>query len=131
MAPFTNGLNGHGHRDQLGRFRPGNRAASGRGNPHADRVNAWRTTLARTVTEADLRAVIASLVERARAGERWAVCELLDRCLGKPAQQVAPTDEKKPQSFVFTFSDPCGPPPTANTAHRAHTSVVSKPVEGT
>ena len=46
--------------------------------------------MADTVTEDDLRAVIAKLVERAKAGERWAVCELLDRCLGKPMQQVDP-----------------------------------------
>ena len=86
--PFANGGNGQRGRDSRGRFRSGNRAAAGRGNPHADRVNAWRTALAATVTEDDLRTVIAKLVELAKAGERWAVREMLDRCLGRPAQEV-------------------------------------------
>ena len=86
--PFANGGNGETARDSRGRFRSGNRAAAGRGNPHADQVQAWRSALVATVSEADLRAVIRKLVELARAGERWAVCELLDRCLGKPLQQV-------------------------------------------
>ncbi len=85
MRPLANGGDG---RDGHGRFLPGNRAAVGRGNPHADRVHAWRNALAATVTGDDLRAVIAKLVERAKAGERWAVCELLDRCLGKPDQAL-------------------------------------------
>ncbi len=88
VRPIANGGNGQGVRDRRGRFLAGNRAAAGHGNPHADRVNAWRAALAETVTEADLREVIASLVERAKAGERWAVCELLDRCLGKAIQPV-------------------------------------------
>ncbi len=90
VRPLANGGNG---RDGHGRFLPGNRAAVGRGNPHADRVHAWRSALAATVTEDDLRAVIAELVERAKAGERWAVCELLDRCLGKPVQPTVTAGE--------------------------------------
>ncbi len=42
--------------------------------------------LAETVTAEDIRAVLTVLVEKAKAGERWAVCELLDRCLGKAMQ---------------------------------------------
>ena len=91
--PFANGGNGEAERDGHGRFLPGNSAAVGRGNPHAARVNAWRSALAVTVTEDDLRAVIAELVERAKAGERWAVCELLDRCLGKSVQPAASEGE--------------------------------------
>ena len=87
-APLPNGNNGQA-RNSRGQFLLGNNAALGRGNPHADRVNAWRTALAETVTEADLQAVIGKLVEKARAGERWAVRELLDRCLGKAIQPVA------------------------------------------
>ncbi len=45
--------------------------------------------LARTVTENDLRAVIGEMVKQARAGEQWAVCELLDRCLGKSVEPTA------------------------------------------
>ena len=80
----------------------------GRVNPHADRVHAWRNALAATVTEDDLHAVIVKLVERAKAGERWAVCELLDRCLGKPVPQVDPTDAEDtgPVKLVLTLDKP-------------------------
>ena len=88
-TPIPNGSNGAIRRNSLGQFLPGNQAAVGHGNPHADQVSAWRRTLAETVTEDDLRAVIGKLVEKARAGERWAVRELLDRCLGKAIQPVA------------------------------------------
>jgi hypothetical protein len=37
-----------------------------------------------TVTEADIRDVIRKLVSAAKAGEPWAVRELLDRVFGKP-----------------------------------------------
>ncbi len=42
--------------------------------------------LAETVTAEDIRTVLRELIDRAKTGERWAVCELLDRCLGKPTQ---------------------------------------------
>ena len=57
----------------------------GPGNPHAARVGQWRSVLVESVTPADLRAVIRMLLEKAKAGERWAVCELLDRTLGRSA----------------------------------------------
>ena len=91
--PLANGGHGRLEHDSRGRFLPGNRAAVGRGNPHADRVHAWRNALAATVTEADLRAVIATVVEQAKAGERWAVRELLDRCLGKSVQPIVTAGE--------------------------------------
>ncbi len=72
---------------------PGSNAAVGRGNPHAARVNAWRRALVESVSANDLHEVIGKLVERAKAGERWAVCELLDRCLGKPVQPTVPAGE--------------------------------------
>ncbi len=86
VRPLANGGNGRGGH---GRFLPGNQAAVGRGNPHADRVHAWRSAMVATVTEDDLRAVIAKLVERALAGEPWAIKEVLDRCLGKSVQPTA------------------------------------------
>ena len=88
-TPNPNGSNGASDRNSHGQFLPGNQAAVGHGNPHADKAQTWRTALAETVTEDDLRSVIAKLVEKARAGERWAVRELLDRCLGKSVQPVA------------------------------------------
>ena len=101
--PLANRGNGEAEHDGRGRFLPGNRAAVGRGNPNAARVNACRSALAHTVTEADLRAVIAKLVERTKAGERWAVCELLDRCLGKPTQmpEIASAGEVEAENVVL------------------------------
>ncbi len=86
MGMTLSSPNGSNGRDGRGRFAKGN--PGGPGNPHAAAVGRWRTALADTVTGDDLRAVIAKLVERAKAGERWAVCELLDRCLGKPEQAL-------------------------------------------
>ncbi len=91
MGMTLSSPNGSNGRDGHGRFAQGN--PGGPGNPHAAAVGRWRTALAHTVTEDDLRAVIAKLVERAKAGERWAVCELLDRCLGKPVQPVGTAGE--------------------------------------
>lgn len=102
--PFANGGNGESDRDPQGRFLSGNKAAHGRGNPHAGKVNAWRRALAEGVSECDLGEVVAKLVERAKAGERWAVCELLDRCLGKPVQAVTTSDgEVVERRYVFNF----------------------------
>ena len=83
-APFTNRGNG---RDENGRFVRG--CKPGPGNPHAASVAAWRNALADTVTLADFEEVVRKLVERAKAGEPWAVKELLNRCLGRPTQAVS------------------------------------------
>ncbi len=80
-TPSPNGPNG---RDVQGRFAMGN--PGGPGNPHAGAVGRWRVMLAETITAEDIRAVLNVLLDRAKAGERWAVCELLDRCLGKSEQ---------------------------------------------
>ena len=78
--PSAYGSNG---RDGRGRFTRGN--SGGPGNPYAARVGEWRSALVETVTADDLREVIGVLLEKAKAGERWAVCELLDRTLGRSA----------------------------------------------
>ena len=91
--PFANRGNGEAEHDSRGRFLPGNQAACGRGNPNAARVNAWRSALAQTVTVADVREVITQLVEKAKAGQPWAVKEFLDRTLGKADQRLELTGE--------------------------------------
>ena len=48
----------------------------------------WRSVLSECVSREDIEVVINALVKAAKAGERWAICELLDRCLGKPLQQA-------------------------------------------
>ncbi len=92
-TPLANGGNGGVGQDSRGRFLPGNQAACGRGNPHAARVNAWRSALAQSVTAQDVRAVLKVLVQKAKAGEPWAVKEFLDRTLGKADQRLEVTGE--------------------------------------
>jgi len=70
-------------RDDKGRFRPGNRASVGRGNPYAEKATEWRKALCGAVTTRDIRDVVLTLVAAAKKGRPWAVKELLDRCLGK------------------------------------------------
>lgn len=82
--PSPNGDNGQ--RDAQGRFLAGN--AGGPGNPHAASVGLWRKALIDAVSPADLDGVLKALIEKAKAGEGWAVRELLDRCLGRPKQMT-------------------------------------------
>lgn len=77
--PSPNGDNG---RDSGGRFAAGN--AGGPGNPFARQVAAWRSAVMEAVTAEDMRAVVGELVRQAKAGEAWAVKELMYRTLGKP-----------------------------------------------
>ena len=69
----------------FGRLASGN-AYGRRGSPHAAKVASWRSALTETVTANDMAEVFRVLVERAKAGESWAVKELLDRTLGKPQE---------------------------------------------
>lgn len=87
VAPFANGDNGLPvERDRRGRFLPGN--SGGPGNPQARNVSTWRAALAGSVSPEDVVEVTQRLVEAAKAGEPWAIRELLDRCLGKPHVQL-------------------------------------------
>ena len=73
-------------RDAAGRWLAGN--PGGSGNPHAAAVARWRSALVATVSADDVRAVVLRLIDAARAGEPWAVKELLDRTLGRAALPV-------------------------------------------
>jgi len=88
-------------RDHRGRFAPGNRAAVGRGNPHADRVAEWRAALADSVSGGDLAEVLGVLVAQAKAGEPWAVKELLNRCFGRPAQALSIATAENPAAPLY------------------------------
>lgn len=87
-TPSTNGANGLPAvvRNAKGRFLPGN--PGGPGNPQAHNVAAWRKALADTVSADDVAEVTRRLIEAAKAGEPWAVHELLDRLIGKPSVQI-------------------------------------------
>jgi len=75
---------GSGGRDRMGKFAPGN--AFSKGNPHARRVAALRSALLDAVSEDDMRAVIAKVVEHAKQGDVMAARVLFERVLGKPTE---------------------------------------------
>lgn len=81
--PSPSGPNGRGKRGQFG---PGN--SFSRGNPFAKRVAQIRSALMRSIKPADIRLAVKALVERAKAGDRFALAELLDRSVGRPASSV-------------------------------------------
>ena len=81
QPPSSNGANG---RDKGGRFAAGN--PGGPGNPHAAATAMLRAALVRSVTEDDIQAVVAALVQKARSGDVVAIRELLDRTIGKPSK---------------------------------------------
>jgi hypothetical protein len=81
-APSTNGANGG--RQDGGRFAKGN--PGGPGNPHARRVARLRSALLKAVTPADMKAIVARLVQDARAGNVQAAREVIERSLGKPVE---------------------------------------------
>ena len=78
--PFANGRYGNGQ------FAPGNRFAAGHGNPHAEKVAAWRKTLTETIEPRHIEAAVKVLLRNALEGKGWALRELFDRCFGRPPQ---------------------------------------------
>jgi hypothetical protein len=68
-----------------GTFKPGHGYSKG---PHASDVARLRTLLYSSVSDDDVRAVFAQLVEGAKAGKLAFIRELLDRLIGKPPQAV-------------------------------------------
>ena len=76
--------NGDNRRDQQGRFAAGN--PGGPGNPHAAQVGRLRSALLNAVTEEDMRAVVSTLVDQAKAGSVASARVLFDRVLGKPIE---------------------------------------------
>ncbi len=95
--PSTNGANGRG---AGGRFTKGN--PGGPGNPHARHVAAIRSVLMSAVSDDDLRAIVSTLVEKAKAGDVMAAREVLDRLLGKAKVAVAvePEPQRTPEEIM-------------------------------
>ena len=83
--PPSNG-NGRNQRDGKGRFIDGNTASSG--NPYVRQLHDWRKAFYGAVTPADMKALAKVLLKQAKAGEPWAIKEVLDRMLGKPRQAL-------------------------------------------
>lgn len=84
--PSPNG--GNGERDVRGRFANGN--AGGPGNRYAKQVARLRQMILEAVTDADLRAIVSSLLKRAKDGDVTAAREVLNRLVGKPCVAVDP-----------------------------------------
>jgi hypothetical protein len=87
--PSTTAANGDGDGDgeergrkPNGQFGRGNRCATG--NPHAKSAALLRAALFKAVTPADMEAVVAKLVEQAKAGDIASARELFQRLLGPP-----------------------------------------------
>ncbi len=80
-TPSPKGGNG---RTAGGRFAKGYKG--GPGNPHARRVGQLRAVLLGAVTDEDLKAVIAALLNQAKAGDIASIRELLQRLLGPPVE---------------------------------------------
>jgi hypothetical protein len=76
--PSPNGGNG---RQPNGRFAKGN--PGGPGNPHARKAAELRALILSALSDSDLRAIVRTLIAKAKKGEPWAVREVLDRCIGK------------------------------------------------
>jgi hypothetical protein len=88
VKPSANGANGD-LRDEKGRFLPGNKG--GPGNPYVRETARLRSLIHDAVSDEDLKAVIARLVETAKQGGRGSAAaarELLDRLLGKARQHI-------------------------------------------
>lgn len=83
-SPSGNGVIGSDHRDAAGRFTAGN--PGGPGNPSAAKVAKFRAALLAAVTEDDITAIVAKLVQLAKAGDIDAARLILDRLMGKPIQ---------------------------------------------
>ncbi len=98
-----------GGRRPDGRFAEGN--PGGPGRLRAARA-AWQTALAECVTDDHLRAIITLLLEIAKAGEPWAIREVLDRTIGKakPAQDPEQQDEGNgPRRLTIRHAYNCPP----------------------
>jgi hypothetical protein len=95
-SPSANGANG---RDQRGRFAKGN--AGGPGNPFARRTAQMRRALTMAVSEEDIAAVAAQMLEQAKAGDVAAAKLLLGYVIGQPAPVVDPDTLDRQEWAVF------------------------------
>ena len=98
--PSTTAPNGNDHAPD-GRFAKGNHAAIG--NPHAQRVAQLRSLLFSAVSDEDLKAIVAKVVEQAKAGDMAAAREVLDRCLGKSVAAVNLDVSGPPHGFTIAM----------------------------
>jgi hypothetical protein len=91
--PMTNvpSTNGRTPRGQFAKGNPG-----GPDNPYAKRVAWLREALLDAVSADDIRAIVLTLVARAKDGDMAAIRELLDRLIGKAAPPQDDSIELEP-----------------------------------
>ena len=89
MTAASDGSDGP-QRDERGHFLPGNRI--GRGNPVARRQRELAEAIRGAVTAEDLRAVFASLVTAAQAGDVQAAGLLMKHAVGTPREVDPPVE---------------------------------------
>lgn len=102
LRPTGNG------RDVAGRFTLGNPGGPGAAaHRRTVRARELQAALVEAVTSQDIADVIRALVAQAKSGDVSAARELLDRCLGRPAQLVAvePADPSGQVEIVVQFDD--------------------------
>lgn len=71
-----------------GKFQKGNTAGSKSHRPSAKKKRAHSEAFKAAVTITDIKDIAKKLVKEAKAGNAKAAKEVLDRCLGKPPQEV-------------------------------------------
>ncbi len=81
-----NGENGDGRDSETGRFARGNRAAVGHRNTLGQQAARLRAALLKAVTPGDVRAIVETLIRRARDGDAVAVRVLFGYVLGRPVE---------------------------------------------
>lgn len=99
-SPSTHGSDG---RDGSGRFVAGNKL--GRGNPLAGRAAQIRAVLLTRLTAKAAGEIADRLIEQARSGDLASIRELLDRTIGKPAQQELLERLEKLEAQLTTGSE--------------------------
>ena len=72
--------------DTAGKFKKGN--PGGPGNPNMKLFSQYRKALETAITKKDFKAVVKKLLDLAKAGDVQAIKILLDRTLGKAAQNI-------------------------------------------
>lgn len=80
-------------RTKRGKFAKGNRG--GPGNPFVKQQKEWQRRFYEAMTPEDFSEVMEQLKKAACNGEKWAVLEILTRCLGKPAEVIEQYVEAK------------------------------------
>lgn len=94
-------------RNNNGQFASGN--AGGPGNPFGRRVAKLRGLLMDSVSDDDLKEIVASMVQQAKAGDAAAVKLLLAYLVGKPGDAVDPdrlaVDEARNEADLWQAKD--------------------------